>query len=557
MRGQGVVQPMVTKLAATVLAALGLTTGPPQHASHGTPAKRPQAVAGPRSQPFPAVFVTGHGWGHGVGLAQYGAYGYALHDWSYDQIVDHYYPGTTLDQAQRHSVRVLLVPNARSVVVSSRSDFAVRDGAGRRHELTAGSYTIRPDLKMRLPGAKRARPLPGPLFFLPGAQPLSLGNRGYRGALRLKSTRGRLQVVNVVGLERYLWGVVPSEMPQRWPAEALAAQAVVARTYALAHLHRGDFDLYSDTRSQVYGGIAAEAPSATAAVNETAGKVVVYDGGLADTFFFSSSGGRTANVQDVWSGSNPVPYLVSVPDPYDTLSPYHSWGPLRFGSSLLVKRLHVPGQVVDFHANVASSGRVRTITFVGRNGERTVTGSAVRSALGLRSTWFRLGLLSLVGPRSPVVYGSPARLTGTARGVRTVTLELRPYGGSFRAAGRLRVVNGAVNSSVRPRLTTDYRLLSGGFRSGVVRVAVAPLVQLSPGQDGVSVSGSVRPLLPGAAVEVQRLESGAWRTVATTAVDSTGSFATPVDLRSGSYRARVTAGRGFAVGLSETVVVTR
>ena len=69
------------------------------------------------------------------------------------------------------------------------------------------------------------------------------------------SAAGSLRVVNIVGLEPYLWGVVPSEMPDRWPAEALQAQAVVARTYALSHLHKGgDFDLYPDTRSQVYGG---------------------------------------------------------------------------------------------------------------------------------------------------------------------------------------------------------------------------------------------------------------------------------------------------------------
>ena len=119
-------------------------------------------------------------------------------------------------------------------------------------------------------------------------------------------------------------------MPDTWPAEALKSQAIVARTYALTHmLGGGDFDVYPDTRSQVYGGIAAESDSAREAVNGTAGEVVLYKGELAQTFFFSSSGGRTANVQDVWNGSKPTPYLVSVPDPYDTLSPYHDWGPLK------------------------------------------------------------------------------------------------------------------------------------------------------------------------------------------------------------------------------------
>ena len=108
----------------------------------------------------------------------------------------------------------------------------------------------------------------------------------------------------------------------------------------------GDFDVYPDTRSQVYGGIAAESSPARDAVNGTAGQVVLYKGELAQTFFFSSSGGRTANVQDVWS-SKPTPYLVSVPDPYDTLSPYHDWGPLKFSALQLGKRLGSRGTLLD------------------------------------------------------------------------------------------------------------------------------------------------------------------------------------------------------------------
>jgi hypothetical protein len=118
------------------------------------------------------------------------------------------------------------------------------------------------------------------------------------------------------------------------------------------------------------------------------------------------------------------------------------------------------------------------------------------------------------------------------------------------------VRNGAVSPVVRPRVTTDYRLASGGFRSGAVRVSVAPLVQLVAGADGVSVNGTARPVLPGAAVQVQRqAPSGGWATVAQATVAADGSFSTPLDLTSGSYRARVAAGRGFAVGLSRTVVV--
>ena len=544
----------VTRLAATVLAALGLAgSAPASHAYHVT--KRPAAHQSHR-QAIGSVFVAGHGWGHGIGLAQYGAYGYALHGWTYDKIVAHYYAGTTFGQSDLSRVRVLLAPQARRVVISSQSAFTVRDGKGKKHKLRAGVQTFGPGLKLKLAAGKKLKALPGPLLFSSGSGPLSFGARAYRGALRVKRAGSGLQVVNVVGLEPYLWGVVASEMPQRWPAEALEAQAVVARTYALSHLHKGDFDLYDDTRSQVYGGVAAEAPSATDAVNQTAGDVVLYDDQLANTYFFSSSGGKTANVQDVWPDAPPAPYLVSVPDPYDTLSPYHDWGPYRFSAATLAKRLHVPGgRVSDFRANVTSSGRVRTITFVGTRGERTATGAAVRTALGLRSTWFHLGLLSLSSPGGNVVSGSSATLSGVARGVPRVRLESRTYGGTWKRGARLTVRNGVVTVTVRPTVTTDYRIESGGFRSASVRISVAPLVQLAAGADGVSVNGTVRPVLPGAAVQVQRLNAGGWDTIAQTTVASDGTYSATLDLSSGSYRARVTAGHGFAIGLSDTLVV--
>lgn len=543
----------VTRLAATVFAALGLAgSAPVGHAYHV--AKQPASHRAHRAQPLAAIFVAGHGWGHGIGLAQYGAYGYALHGWSYDRIVAHYYPGTTLGQSPLNRVRVLLAAHASRAVISSQSAFTVRDAKGKKHKLRAGVQALGPGMKVRLATTKM-KALPGPLMFSAASGQLSFGGRAYRGALRVKRAGSGLQVVNVVGLEQYLWGVVPSEMPQRWPAEALAAQAVAARTYALAHLHKGDFDLYSDTRSQVYRGIPAEAPSATDAVNETARKVVMYGDQLADTYFFSSSGGKTANVQDVWPGSPPEPYLVSVPDPYDTLSPYHDWGPLRFSASTIAKRLHVPGRISDFSASIASSGRVRSVTFLGTKGERTVTGSAIRTALGLRSTWFHFGLLSLTNPSGNVVYGSSGTLSGVARGFTRVTLESRTYGGTWKRGARQTVRNGTVSITVRPTVTTDYRLESNGFRTSSVRVSVAPLVQLEAGADGISVGGTVRPLLPGASVQIQQLNGGTWTTVAQTTVASDGSYSALLALGPGSYRARVTAGHGFAVGTSDTLVV--
>jgi hypothetical protein len=122
---------MVSTFAAALLAALGLS-GP--SATHAAP---------PSGATF---FVSGHGWGHGVGLAQYGAYGYALHGWAAEDIVAHYYPGTELGQAPVKRVRVLLVPGSKKVVVSSRSPFTVRDAAGNTHKHPAGNQELRPGL---------------------------------------------------------------------------------------------------------------------------------------------------------------------------------------------------------------------------------------------------------------------------------------------------------------------------------------------------------------------------------------------------------------------------
>src|SRR5262249_1789532 len=128
---------------------------------------------------------------------------------------------------------------------------------------------------------------------------------------------GFLRVVDLVGLELYLQGVVPGEMPQAWPSAALEAQAVAARSYALANLVKSKpSDLDADQRSQVCLGVSAEKARTSAAVSATAGQIVTYGGKVASTLYFSSSGGKTASSQDVFGIA--VPYLVSRPDPWDT-----------------------------------------------------------------------------------------------------------------------------------------------------------------------------------------------------------------------------------------------
>src|SRR5437868_707706 len=271
-----------------------------------------------------ALFLfSGHGWGHGIGMSQYGAWGYALHGYGYQQILSHYYPGTTLGSTTTTTVRVLLADRRKSLKLSSTAPFTVTDGNGVAHTLPAGSVSFGAALNIGAAGA-----LPAPLTFTASSGAAMTLTRPYRGQIQVDVVNGRLRAIDLVGLEDYLYGVVHAEMPSAWSPPALQAQAVAARSYALATRKvAAPFDVYADTRSQVYLGISRETAATTAAVDATKGQVVMFAGKVASTFFFSSSGGETESISDGW-GVAPVPYLVAVPDPYDVLSPYHNWGPV-------------------------------------------------------------------------------------------------------------------------------------------------------------------------------------------------------------------------------------
>ena len=489
-------------------------------------------------------------------MGQYGAYGYAKHGFGYRSILAHYYPGTTIGPAPVRKVRVLLAQKKAKLTISSTADFTVTDATGEKHDVAAGTKTLDSKLKLKVDAATKAKALPGPLLFAPGTAPLELG-RAYRGQIQITAAGGKLQAVNVVGLEPYLQGVVASEMPHTWAPEALKAQAVAARSYALSHLQSGSFDLYPDTRSQVYRGVAGESPETNAAVQATAGQVVLYAGRVAKTFFFSTSGGRTMSAADAWG--TPIPYLVSVPDPYDTVSPYHDWGPFAFTAAKLGKALHAKGRLVDVQVEANDSGRAANVTAIGAGGESTVTGAAVRNALGLRSTWFSVGVASLSPPASsaPVVYGGRAKLTGLARAVSSVGLESRATTArTWTSAGRVKpAAEGTFTASVKPRTTTWYRLAVGKLRTAQVRVAVAPLVRFDVSASKSSLAGIVRPVLPDALVEIQRLAGTNWSTVARTRTDANGDFTAALRLRAGSYRARARPGHGFVPGTTKPLEV--
>ncbi len=166
-------------------------------------------------------------------------------------------------------------------------------------------------------------------------------NGSYRGDMFFIQREAGFLLVNQLPVEEYLYGVVPSEMPASWPAEALKAQAVAARTYAVKQILSGNaasrgFDVWPDERSQVYLGMRVENPDTNAAVDSTRGQILLYDGKVIDALFHSSSGGFTENSEDMWQ--NPVPYLRGKPDPYDKNDRHYNWQ-VTFTADQLARQL--------------------------------------------------------------------------------------------------------------------------------------------------------------------------------------------------------------------------
>ncbi|MGA7705807.1 MAG: SpoIID/LytB domain-containing protein, partial [Solirubrobacteraceae bacterium] len=253
------------------------------------------------------LVIDGAGDGHGVGMSQDGALGFAEHGWSYQAILSHYYTGTALGQApEGTTVKVLI-------------------------------------------GSK----------------------------------------VKDIPLETYVRGVVSAEVSASWPMAALEAQAVASRTYAItAHAGGSRFDVYTDDRSQVYKGKAAETSRTNAAVAATAGQIVTYVGQPAITYFFASSGGHTENIQDSFLGSTPEPWLVGVSDPYDG-GPLHRWTQsLSFASAAARLSGLVEGAFEGIEVlERGASPRIVSAEVLGSKGHKVVDGPELAGRLGLYSTW--------------------------------------------------------------------------------------------------------------------------------------------------------------------------
>lgn len=201
----------------------------------------------------------------------------------------------------------------------------------------------------------------------------------YRGGVLLRVQQGGVQAINVVDVDDYVRGVVASEMPASWPSSALAAQAIIARTYVAARINPSQpYDTCANESCQVYGGIAAEKPTTDAAVKATAGQVVAFRGKAASTFFSSDSGGFTASAAEVW-GMNNLPYLPAQPDPFSVGGPKATWKlqvPLAQVQNVAARYGVRVGTLSSVTVTkVSPSGRPQEITFVGANGAYKVTGA--------------------------------------------------------------------------------------------------------------------------------------------------------------------------------------
>ena len=334
--------------------------------------------------------VDGAGWGHGIGMSQHGALGFAQNGWGYRRILRHYYTGTEIGSAGRHTIRVLLGDARRSVKFDG-----ARGVNGRRLD-PARTYTAtRRGSKVKIAGVGSFSALArvrGIAIRWRGTTMNGISDGRWRSYLELRpSAAGGLTVVNALGLDNYVRGVIAGEMPASWHPEALKAQAIAARSYALTTDRGGPvFDQYPDVRSQVYRGVSGERPTTDAAVAATAREVVTYDGAVAVTYFFSTSGGHTENVENSFVGAAPRPWLKGVEDPHDDVSPRHRW---RFVFSQSQMESRLAGVVKGSFRGIdvvdkGVSPRVVYADVVGSGGRTRVTGPTLRTRLGLYDTWF-------------------------------------------------------------------------------------------------------------------------------------------------------------------------
>ncbi|HXG26634.1 MAG TPA: SpoIID/LytB domain-containing protein [Candidatus Binatia bacterium] len=424
----------------------GATPVPGSPEPTATPAPTPTPTPQPVVLPSQVTFY-GRGWGHGVGLSQWGAYGRALDGQSAAEIITHYYQGTNIGTVPNGQVRIMVLGG----FVATSSNPTQVYGRGGTFTIDGIAKTFPADARVRfwpvLSGTSttwkltvtapdgttlhsattsnsiRVRPASSSTTLQLWSKPSAYDR--YRGVLRLFGKMDGSNTVNVINelpLETYLKGVVPAEVSVSWPIEAVKAQAIAARSYA--ERHRGSsgatFDMYDDTRSQMYLGYLAEKAGSNTAVAETAGQVVrTSSGAIANTVYHSASGGWTENNENVFVSSTGAkvagvyPYLRGVSDrrpdgtSYDEASPFDTWKTNTYSLSQLQAwfaddpRTNVGALVALDLRDRGVSGRLISVTLIGANGtKKTVSGDVFRAVFNAHrpsgDRMFRSNLFDLV-----------------------------------------------------------------------------------------------------------------------------------------------------------------
>jgi peptidoglycan hydrolase-like amidase len=397
----------------------------------------------------PGVTFYGSGFGHSVGMSQYGANGWATGvtgvTLTGEQIVARYYPGTALQfvDAQRPSNRVLLsAPSSQGRYVcgdnryyyGSLADLSssggmrvlnegannqeiARGAGGQNFQFIARNGVVEVWANWSPPNLVYSGPGPITVAPIDSNQPISFIQKGgaYRGSIRFTNLGGTLRVINVVTYDDYVRGVLPLEMPTSWHPEALKAQAYAARTYSYT-AYKGparDYDVTDDQADQCYGGTRVEVPSSNNAVTATSGRVITYQGASIKAYFASSNGGYTLSdgcwMNNVvrsgssWACSGGQPYLTPVPDPADRAvaapaNPRASWTVTFTSAEMRSAVLRCGGpdigslQAVDVSNQVpAGVGHPISIRVIGTYASADLRADdLLRNCLGLRSTMVRL-----------------------------------------------------------------------------------------------------------------------------------------------------------------------
>ncbi len=213
-----------------------------------------------------------------------------------------------------------------------------------------------------------------------------VGQKRFSGKLNLFVLDSEILVVNVLEIEKYLSSVVGSEMPAKWPIEALKAQAIASRTYALKQKGNNLFDIDSTQKNQVYNGLESRTYKTIRAVKSTRSLVLTYKNKLINALFHSSSGGMTENSQDVWK--NKYPYLSSVKD-FDKNNPKFRWQK-KISSNELIDLFPKIGGLKNIEIlDITSTGRVKNVKLIGVYGSDQISGVVLRKRLGLKSNFVR------------------------------------------------------------------------------------------------------------------------------------------------------------------------